>query len=337
MTRLLVVGPSWVGDMVLAQSLFIALQKQDPALRIDVLAPAWTHPLLARMPEVQKALIMPLGHGRLALGQRYQIGRELRSKAYDRAIVLPNSFKSALIPFWANIKKRTGYKGELRWGLLNDVRHLDKQRLRMTVQRFVALADPSDRKTIPETPLPQLSVEPLSVQRSLQALRMEQPEIRVLGLCPGAEYGPAKCWPIKYYAEVAKQMRAKGWVVWIFGSEKDKAAADEICHTADEGIHNLAGQTSLGQAIDLLSLCNVVISNDSGLMHVAAALNRPLVAIYGSSDPGFTPPMHDQAKIVQQPMDCQPCFKRTCPLEHTQCLTTISPQRVMAEVAALYP
>jgi len=321
--------------MVLAQSLFITLQKQDPTLKIDVLAPAWTHPLLARMPEVHEALIMPLGHGRLALGQRYQIGRELRSKAYDRAIVLPNSFKSALIPFWANIKQRTGYKGELRWGLLNDLRHLDKQRLRMTVQRFVALAEHSEKETIPCIPLPQLSVTPSSVQSSLHALHMEQPQTKVLGLCPGAEYGPAKCWPIKYYAEVAKQMQAQGWAIWIFGSEKDKAAANEICHTAGDGIHNLAGQTSLGQAIDLLSLCNVVISNDSGLMHVAAALNRPLVAIYGSSNPNFTPPMHDQAKIVQQPIDCQPCFKRTCPLGHTQCLTSISPERVIAEVSAL--
>ncbi len=320
--------------MVLAQSLFIFFRKHNPSLKIDVLAPAWTHPLLARMPEVHEALIMPLGHGRLALGQRYQIGRGLRAKAYDQAIVLPNSFKSALIPFWANIKKRTGYKGEFRWGLLNDLRYLDKQRLRMTVQRFVALASDPEVNAIPEVPLPQLSVEPSSIQDSLQALGIEQAQSQVLGLCPGAEYGPAKCWPVDYYAEVAKQLVAQGWTVWVFGSEKDKAAANEISRLADVSVHNLAGRTSLGQAIDLLSLCTVVISNDSGLMHVAAALNRPLVAIYGSSDPKFTPPMHDQAKIVLQPIDCQPCFKRVCPLGHTQCLTAISPQRIVAEVLA---
>ncbi len=139
--RCLVVGPSWVGDMVMAQSLFIRLRQGHPDMEIDVLAPAWSRPLLAVMPEVNQSIVMPLGHGELGLAARYRLGVSLRQRSYDWAIVLPNSFKSALVPWWANIPVRTGYRGEMRYGLINDMRILDRQKLAMTVQRFVALAD----------------------------------------------------------------------------------------------------------------------------------------------------------------------------------------------------
>ncbi|MGQ0657570.1 MAG: lipopolysaccharide heptosyltransferase II [Chromatiales bacterium] len=332
--QLLIVGPSWVGDMVMAQSLFRLLIKQHSDLAIDVLAPTWSLPLLARMPEVRSARELRWGHGDLKVAGRYRFGRSLRAMGYTWSIVLPNSFKSALVPFWAHIPRRTGYLGEGRWGLLNDVRRLDKSRLKMTVQRFVALGLPSDAPFPESFPLPSLRVEPSSVARSLKALRLERPR-RLLALCPGAEFGPAKRWPPEYFAEIARRMRAQGWMVWVFGSERDSEVARTVCDKVGDGCVNLAGRTSLGEAIDLLSLACTVLSNDSGLMHVASALNRPLVALYGSSDPGFTPPLNPTARIEYLGLPCSPCFKPICPLGHLNCLKRLEPERVLAAIELL--
>lgn len=335
--KILVVGPAWVGDMVMAQSLFKILKRQFPEVIIDVLAPAWSGPLLARMPEVRQAHTLPFAHGELKLGERYRSARRLRAERYDHAIVLPNSLKSALIPFWARIPRRTGYRGELRWGLLNDVRQLDKKLLPQTVQRFVALGLPKDAALPPQIPLPQLHISSDSVQAALASLRLERPSQPLLALCPGAEYGPAKRWPAQYFADVARAKLAQGWSVWIFGSAKDKAIAAEICAQAGEGCIDLSGRTTLAQAIDVLSLADLVLTNDSGMMHVAAALGRKLVAVYGSSDPGFTPPLSGTARIVWLGLACSPCFERECPLVHLNCLREIRPERVLAEMAELMP
>lgn len=337
--RCLIVGPSWVGDMVMAQSLFMALKERFPALRLDVLAPAWSEPLLERMPEVTESICMPIGHGKLQLGLRYQIGKQLRKNHYDWAILLPNSLKSALIPFWAKVPQRTGFKGEMRYGLLNDLRQPHKDQLTQTVQRFVALALPREdylQNPIPQAiPTPRLLLDPEHVKATAKqfGLLTDQP---VLALCPGAEYGPAKRWPIAHFAEVARTKLDAGWQVWVFGSEKDNAVAEQICDQAghaDHPIVNLAGRTSLAEAIDLMSLTSHVISNDSGLMHVAAALEKPLIALYGSSDPTFTPPLNDQAKILSLNLACSPCFKRECPLGHLDCLTKLMPKDVLDHLA----
>lgn len=335
--KILVVGPAWVGDMVMAQSLFQSLKRQAPDCVIDVLAPAWSGPLLARMPQVRRAHTLPFAHGELKLVERHRIARRLRAERYDRAIVLPNSFKSALIPLWADILRRTGYRGELRWGLLNDVRTLDKKLLPQTVQRFVALGLPEDVALPPPIPFPQLHIASDSVQAALSALRLERPSQPLLALCPGAEYGPAKRWPAPYFADVARTKIAQGWSVWIFGSAHDQTIAAEICALAGEGCVDLSGRTTLAQAIDVLSLADLVLSNDSGMMHVAAALGRKLVAVYGSSDPGFTPPLSVAARVVWLKLACSPCFERECPLGHLNCLREISPERVLAEMAELMP
>ncbi|MGH8579177.1 MAG: lipopolysaccharide heptosyltransferase II [Gammaproteobacteria bacterium] len=332
--QVLIVGPSWVGDMVMAQSLFRLLLKQHSDLAIDVLAPVWSLPLLARMPEVRSARELPWGHGDLKLAGRYRLGRSLRALGYTWSIVLPNSFKSALVPFWARIPRRTGYLGEGRWGVLNDVRRLDKNRLKMTVQRYVALGLPSGAPSPESFPLPGLRVKTSSVACSLKALGLERPR-RLLALCPGAEFGPAKRWPAEYFAEIARRKRAQGWAVWVFGSERDAEVARRVCERVSGGCVNLAGRTTLGEAMDLLSLATAVLSNDSGLMHVASALNRPLVALYGSSDPGFTPPLNPTARIEYLGLPCSPCFKPTCPLGHLDCLRTLEPERVMAALERL--
>ncbi len=305
--KILVIGPSWVGDMVMSQSLYRTLKAHHPDVVIDVMAPAWCRPLLDCMPEVNEAIAMPLGHGKLELGVRRKLGLSLKSGHYDQAIVLPGSLKSALVPWFAGIPKRTGWRGEMRYGLLNDIRTLDAQAFPLMVQRYVALAFDKSEMTSPQAipePLlkPKLVVDPASVHRTLQSfsLNMEQP---TLALCPGAEFGPAKRWPDYHYAKVAESMIAQGWQVLLFGSDNDRAVGDAIVDAISpvhrDGCINLAGKTSLGQAVEILSQCRAAISNDSGLMHVAAAVGLPLVALYGPSSPDFTPPLSDQAKVLR--------------------------------------
>ena len=325
--KILVVGPSWVGDMVMAQSLFIALKAQNPDVVIDVLAPSWSAPLLARMPEVNKAIEIPLGHGRLGLPDRWKLGRSLIGM-YDKAILLPNSLKSAITPWAAKIPIRTGWKGEMRYGLLNDLRSLDKAIYTKTVQRFVALAHEKDASF--DIANPRLSVERYSVEAALKKFSLDGAEKNmVLGLCPGAEFGPSKQWPAEHYANLAKEYIQRGWSIWLFGSAKDKAITQKINQDLNGEAVDLAGHTSLAEAIDILSATDAVVSNDSGLMHVAAALERPLVAVYGSTDPNFTPPLGALSRVVDLELACSPCFKRECPLVHTNCMNQIEPRLVI--------
>ncbi len=331
-TRILIVGPNWVGDMMMAQSLFITLKQRNPSCNIDVLAPAWTAPMLSMMPEVSEAIEIPVRRGELGLSIRYTLGKQLRNNQYDQAILLPNSLKSALIPFFANIPKRTGFVGEQRWGLLNDIFRLDKNSLPMTVQRFVALAMEKDTTTGFDCPVPTLKINQQELEKVCIKFSLQKRTNKILGLCPGAEFGPAKCWPAEHYAAVAREKLKQGWDVWLFGSGKDQVITGKINLATRNACKNLSGRTSLFEAANLLSLCDSVVTNDSGLMHVAAALDRKLVAIYGSSDPGFTPPMNKYARILSLSLECAPCFKRQCPLGHTRCLQDLSPQQVLAEL-----
>jgi heptosyltransferase-2 len=335
--RILVIGPSWVGDMVMAQSLFKTLRQQSPQATIDLLAPAWSAPLLQHMPEINQVIQAPFQHGRADLGKRLQLGRQLRSANYQWAIVLPNSWKSALVPFWARIPRRTGYIGEQRWGLINDIRRLERDRLPMTVQRFVALARSRDQPPPSQAsiPVPELMVDQDDVNAALTAMQLPAPDRPILMLCPGAEFGPAKQWPAEHYAQVALQYLSRDWTVWLMGSQHDTQAAAQITALSAAGCVDLTGRTSLAQAIDLISLASLVVSNDSGLMHVAAALGRPLVAVYGSSDPSVTPPMTPNSTVVTLNLSCSPCFKRRCPLGHLRCLRDLTPAAVAAAAEQL--
>jgi heptosyltransferase-2 len=330
--KMLIIGPAWVGDMVMAQCLFKLLKQQSPALTIDVLAPAWSLPLLARMPEVTAAIVMPLGHGRLDLVERYRIAKLLQKNNYHQAIVLPNSFKSALIPWLARIPVRTGWMREMRYGLLNDYRRLDKNRYPLMIERFMALGLPSRAEIPAPYPVPSLQTSHESQLKALVAHHMTHPNVPVLALCPGAEFGPAKRWPDKYYAEVARVKLAEGWQVWIFGSPKDGETAEKIMQLTDRGCINLAGKTTLEEAIDLLALSTSVLTNDSGLMHIAAALHKPLVALYGPTTSTFTPPLDASAKTLSLSLPCQPCFKRVCPLEHHRCMTELKSEVVVEQI-----
>lgn len=335
---ILIVGPAWIGDMVMAQSLFKVLKQRNPHVRLDVLASPWTLPLLARMPEVDNTIEMPLGHGALDFGTRRKLGEFLSGIGYEQAIILPNSFKSALVPAFAGIPERTGWRGEMRYFLINDIRLLSKRRYPKMVQRYLALAYPPDAVLPENYPRPALRVDPLAVPQLLTkfALSDQRP---VLILCPGAEFGPSKRWPEAYFAQVAAEKIAEGWQVWLMGSAKDQPVAQSICdqvpQTSRDQCFNLAGVTRLDEAIDLMSTASAVVSNDSGLMHIAAALGRPLVVLYGSTSPDFTPPLSDDVMILSNKIECAPCFKRECPKVHHKCLKDLMPQQVLAALNAL--
>ncbi|WP_439258270.1 lipopolysaccharide heptosyltransferase II [Lonepinella sp. BR2271] len=305
--NILIIAPSWVGDMMMSHSLYQTLKQQYPDCQLDVLAPNWCKPLLARMPEVRHALTMPIGHGAVSLGERYKIGKALRNQ-YDMAIVLPNSLKSTFIPLFAKIPVRRGWKGESRYFFLNDLRS-NKNDYPMMVQRYVALG--YEKGKIPTAqdlpiPTPYLTVDESAVQKTKEIFtaQFDLAENRpAIGFCPGAEFGPAKRWPHYHYAKLAEKLIERGYSIRLFGSNKDVDVGEQIRLSLPESLQrycvNLAGQTELNQAVDLIADCTAMVANDSGLMHIAAAVGRPLVAVYGPTSPQYTPPLSDKAVIIR--------------------------------------
>ena len=329
MARILVVAPSWIGDTLLAQPLFAQLHERDASLELDVLAAKWSAPLLARMPEVRRVVDSPFGHGELNLGARWRLAQRLRREAYDEAVVLPNSLKSALIPFFAGIPLRTGYKGEARHLLINRMHRLDSQRHPRLVDRYLQLAAaPGDAVSTPLRP-PHLTSSPQQQRAAREALDLPSAGAPIV-FCPGAEYGPAKRWPARHFATLASALGSVEDPVLLVGSPKDAAVGDKIEQACHGAALNLCGRTTLEQAIDILASARQVVCNDSGLMHVAAALDRPMVAIFGSSSVDYTPPMSPHAKIASLGLECSPCFQRECPLGHLQCLNDLTPERILA-------
>ena len=331
--KYLIIGPSWVGDMVMAQSLFITLKKLYPGCVIDVVSPAWSLPVLQRMPEVRRGIALPVLHGKFSFITRYRLGRSLKTGNYSHAIVLPRSWKSALVPYFAAVPVRTGYKGEMRYGLLNDIRALNKVIITQTVQRYVALAQEHALENPPVTPYPALQTDRANTRRLLDVhgLNLSRP---VIGIMPGAEYGPAKQWPAEYYAQLAARLIKAGYQVWAFGSAKERELGNTIFRHLTEHAHNLCGSTQLEDVIDLVACTQQVVSNDSGLMHVAAAVGVKACVIYGSSTPAYTPPLTENATIFYKALDCSPCFDRQCRYQHYRCLKSIEPYEVIEKIVA---
>ncbi len=332
--RFLTVAPNWIGDALLAQPLFARLQQRLPGVELDVLAPAWTAPVLERMPEITQVISTTFKHGEMRLGERWNMGRALKSARYDQAIVLPNNFKSALIPFFADIPLRTGYVGESRYGLLNILHKLDEAALPLMAERYAQLAEaPGDEVTRPLA-ITRLRVDEINLLAVVNRLALNRKK-PVAVFCPGAEYGPAKRWPVAHFAELARRINRNGFAVWLLGSDKDRAIGEEIA--AQSGIAiNLCGLTNLAEAMDLMSVAQLVVCNDSGLMHVAAALRRPLIALYGSSSAAHTPPLaagNVPARLLNVAgLECRPCFQRECPLGHFRCMNDLLPERVLQEI-----
>lgn len=335
--RILIISPNWIGDAVMAQPLLRLLKEREPARPIDVLAPAWVAPVWRAMREVDTVLESPFKHGALQLSERWDFAKRLRRRGYGAAYVLPNTLKFALIPWLAGIPRRIGYKGEMRYGLLNVMHHDDPTAPRPMVSFYAALAAaPMVFVPLPAAlPRPSLFVAPEQAAQALAqlGLRADQP---VIVFAPGAEFGSAKRWPPAHFAALAQQIwqARPAAQILLLGSGKDKAVCEEIVALAPAA-HNLAGVTALDQAVALIAQADAVVSNDSGLLHIASALNRPIVAIYGPTDPDHAPPFSDMAKALSLRLDCAPCRQRECPLGHHRCMQNISADMVWAPLRVM--
>ena len=322
--KLLIVGPAWIGDMVMAQSLYKLLLSRHPGLRIDVIAPPWSKPILDRMPEVNRAIELDVAHGEAAVGTRRQLGRRLRGQGYRRAIVLPRSLKAALVPFFAAVPVRTGYRGEWRFALINDARPFDPTRLDQTVKRFIALGLPKGEGELPLPPQPSLRTDEENLRGAVRRLGLTQ-TTAIVAIMPGAEYGPAKRWPAHRFGALSARLAGAGSQVWLLGSESERKLGEAVRVAADhDDVINLCGRTTLADAVDLLGAAAVAVTNDSGLMHIAAAVGTHVVGLYGSTTPRFTPPLTERKDVLYRNPECSPCFRRECPLGHFNCMMELS-------------
>ena len=343
MQSILIIAPNWIGDAVTTQPLLANLKVLYPDSKIDVLASDWVAPIYRACSEVHEVIEAPFEHQKLQWSLRKQLAKAIEAKNYQACFVLPNSFKSALIPWLANIPFRIGYRGELRFGLINlALDNPSKINRPQMVGHYLALSqllkDDNLLSSVDQSPRLHISNHAKqSVEGKLQNNNIHPDSIYVM--CPGAEYGPSKRWPTEHFAVLTQALITQNSnnQIILLGSKSDHALAQEITSQARQAdnIHNWCGNTSLDEAIALIGMSKAVVSNDSGLMHVAAALRIPQVAIFGSSDPAHTPPLSDKAKIIWLNMSCSPCHKRVCPLGHLRCLKDILPQQVLATLNTL--
>ncbi len=335
MARVLIVAPNWIGDALMAQPLLARLRAKQPDAILEVLAPKWVAPVLRRMPEVNEVIETPFRHGALELRARWRFGRSLRSRAYDHAIVLPNSWKSALVPYLAEIRLRAGYVGEWRYGLLNLLYRAKRRSRGPMAQHYARLADAPGTSAREALEPPKLLCDRASSAATAGRFGFAPAPRANIVLCPGAEYGPAKRWPAEHFGALASALGARGALVWLLGSQGDVPVCDDVVRASEGAATSLAGKTTLDEAIELIAFADAAVSNDSGLMHIAAALGRPQVALFGSSSPEHTPPRSDRARVVWLGIECSPCFARECPLGHFRCMRELPVERVLEEIGHL--
>jgi heptosyltransferase-2 len=325
LTRSFIVAPQWIGDAVMTEPLMALLTARGEQLTVGALP--WVAPVYRAMPQVVEVIDLPFAHGRLDWAARKKMALELRGR-FDTAYVLPNSIKSALLPWLARIERRVGYRGEGRWLLLN--RRLPNPRGRPAmVPYYSALANPAPAADAQ----PRLRLPDAALQSATQSAGLGHGGY--WAFAPGAEYGPAKRWPVEHYASLARSLHLRsGLPIALLGSGKEAALCDEIAQLAPGACNVLAGKTSLLDAMALIAAARGVVSNDSGLMHVAAAFGVPQVAVFGSSSPLHTPPLNARARVLwlkeELRLSCAPCFERTCRYGHTRCLYEVSADRVEA-------
>lgn len=334
--KYLIVAPSWIGDMVMSQSLYRLLKMKYPECIIDLLVPKPAYELGFFMPEVNEVILAPFKHKQFDFNLRKQIGKSLKNKAYTDCIILPNSWKSALTPFFAKIKKRTGFKGESRYILLNDLHRLDKLELPTMSERFCALGIKKDEVLDKNLPEPKLVVDESKIEETLKKFNLDQIQNnhKIIAFAPGAEFGEAKRWPEKYFAQIATKLIEKDYVVLLLGGKGDQVITQKIVNfvgniSSTNHLIDLAGKTTISEVVHILSSVDGILANDTGLMHIANSFSKPTLVIYGSSSSGFTPPLNKNAtSIYLKNLPCRPCFKRTCPLGHMNCLNQLTPEVV---------
>ena len=326
--RILVVAQAWIGDLVLGQILYALLKRQQPGVSIDVVAPDWAGAILKRMPQVSGHISLDVRHGRLGLWQRWTTARRLDAE-YQQAIVIPRSVKAALLPWAAGIRNRVGFASGMRAGLINDSRPRPSD----VMTRMARLASPE--KIDPESlPWPRLEIDPEEATEIFREREVD-PDESVIGLMPGAAYGRAKEWGAGSFAGLAAMLAERGHRICVLGALRDRPAGEVIARAAPGRVMNLCGETSLEQAILLISRLAVAICNDSGLMHVAAAVNTPVIGIYGPTSPDTHPPLSAARKILSERVLCSPCRRRACPYGHHACMARIAPEQVSEATLAL--
>lgn len=332
-TASLLVAPQWIGDAVMAQPLVALLAARGE--RVTALGLPGVAAVLRAMPGIERVVETPFAHGRADLRARRRLAMELRAAHFARAYVLGNNLKARLVPWLAGIPQRIGWRGEAAGALLTRALYAppDAERADMRV-RYAQLATPGGQPLLgpgvrapamPSVAQPILRVAWATARATAGDFGLEP---GFVALCPGAEYGPAKQWPAAHYAGVARMAHASGLRVAILGGAREREAALAIRAAAGQEAapRDLCGATSLEQAIALLAAAGGVVSNDSGLMHVAAALGRPTVGIYGSTDPRHTPPAAHRSAALWLRLPCSPCFRRECPLGHLNCLRALDPE-----------
>jgi heptosyltransferase-2 len=326
----LIIAPQWIGDAVMTEPLLRRLQAHGERLTVGALP--WVAPVYRAMAQVAEVIEFPFAHGGLQFKARRLLARQLEGR-FDTAYICPNSLKSALLPFLASIPKRVGYLGEVRVGLLTHrLKNPPRERRPPMVSFYSALSGDTDIAN----DRPELQLSSTQVNQTLVQMGLQHAGYYVF--VPGAEYGPAKRWPTGHFAELARRLDRP---VVLLGSDKEFALCDEIAAPVNAEqpgkCLNLAGRTSLVQAFCVIAAAKSTVSNDSGLMHVAAALGARQVAIFGSSSPLHTPPLNAKASVIwlkHSPaylpaLACAPCFERRCPLGHTRCLVDLEPDQVL--------
>ena len=323
--KILIIAPAWIGDLVMSAVLIKAL-KNNQNNSIDILVNSNLLSLANLIPGIRKVIISETEHGKLSLIYRIKKGLSLRSEQYDECYILTNSFKSAIIPLIARIKKRISYLGEHRYGLVNIIKQPIERNLGM-VNRYLNLIDQkySDKAN------PVFNIKTIK-ELVINKFKFEG---KYIVFCPDAEYGPAKRWPTDKWLDLATEL-SQHYKVIIVGL--DISISEEFKPLESEKIINLIGKTNLVEVMKIIALSEGVISNDSGLMHVSASLDKKIIALYGSSSPTYTPPLISKEKrdIIYKNLDCSPCFKRVCPLGHTKCLNDIKVDEIKESVTRLF-
>jgi heptosyltransferase-2 len=324
---ILIVPYMWIGDFVRCHTVVTLLQRRNPLCPIDILTTAMVAPLLDYMPGVRKGIVADLPRKRLAFGQHLALAARLRAEGYGQALVMPRTWKSALAPCLAGIPVRTGFIGEARFGLINDLRFGERRLLRM-VDRCAALALAKDERAPTAWPMPELTVPASEIACWRDRLGLAVQSRPVIAFAPGA-VGQSKRWPAQYFADLATRLVAEGHSVWILGGPQEKNIAAEILRADPTHIRDLTGP-DLRNAIVALAAARAAVSNDSGLLHVAAALGKPTIGIFGPTSPWHWAPLNPISAVIETASElaCRPCHKPVCRLGHHRCMHEIEPAQV---------
>ena len=324
-SRILVVAPAWIGDLIISLSFLRALKNIDKNSKIDLLVNEDLVDIVKYFPIISNIISSQTSHGKLSLLYRIKLGLKLRKNNYRDCYILPNSFKSSIIPFIAGVRNRISYLGEFRYGLVNKIiKKIDRKE--GMVNRYLNLINHKYQSEYQ----PALT-DKIGQNNNTHRLLLKK---KYLVFCPDAEFGPSKRWPVNKWMDLAESLKDKFQIVFV---GLDTTISSYINETHNDSFLDLIGKTSLDEVIDILGQSCCVVSNDSGLMHVAAALNLPVVGIYGSSSPQYTPPLIDDAKrvLIYKSLDCSPCYKRECPYDHMNCLNNISVEDVKQSISKL--